>query len=80
MTELGPEHLTTGKWILYTSADSVCQLAAHEDMVPVAELYRACETARGLLNGADQVLRVIARPFTGGPGAGSVPIDAGISA
>jgi phosphopentomutase len=69
LKQLGPEHLVTGKWILYTSADSVCQLAAHEDIVPLAELYRACETARGLLTGPDQVLRVIARPFTGGPGS-----------
>ena len=67
LTELGPEHLRTGKWILYTSADSVCQIAAHEDLVPVSELYRACETARGLLTGPGAVLRVIARPFTGGP-------------
>ena len=69
LKQLGPEHLTTGKWILYTSADSVCQLAAHEDIVPLAELYRACETAQGLLAGPDQILRVIARPFTGGPGS-----------
>jgi phosphopentomutase len=67
--ELGPEHLASGKWILYTSADSVCQLAAHEDVVPLAELYRACEAARALLTGPDAVLRVIARPFTGGPGS-----------
>ena len=68
LEELGPEHLATGKWILYTSADSVCQLAAHESLVPVEELYRACETARSLLTGPEAVLRVIARPFTGGPG------------
>ncbi len=67
--ELGEEHRRTGAWILYTSADSVCQLAAHEGVVPVAELYRACEVARELLSGPDQVSRVIARPFTGGPGS-----------
>jgi phosphopentomutase len=68
LEELGSEHLATGKWILYTSADSVCQLAAHETLVPVEELYQACEAARGLLTGAEAVLRVIARPFTGEPG------------
>ena len=69
LEELGAEHLATGKWILYTSADSVCQLAAHEALVPVAELYRACETARRLLTGPESVLRVIARPFAGGRGS-----------
>jgi phosphopentomutase len=69
LEELGAEHLATGKWILYTSADSVCQLAAHEALVPVAELYRACEAARRLLTGPESVLRVIARPFSGGPGS-----------
>lgn len=69
LERLGQEHLATGKWIVYTSADSVCQLAAHEEIVPLAELYRACEIALGLLVGADQVLRVIARPFTGAPGS-----------
>jgi len=68
LEQLGPEHVATGKWILYTSADSVCQLAAHEDVVPVAELYRACATARDLLAGPEAVSRVIARPFTGEPG------------
>jgi phosphopentomutase len=68
LEELGAEHLASGRWILYTSADSVCQLAAHEDLVPVEELYRACESARGLLTGPDAVLRVIARPFTGSAG------------
>ena len=67
--ELGEEHRRTGAWILYTSADSVCQIAAHEGVVPVAELYLACGVARELLSGADQVSRVIARPFTGGPGS-----------
>jgi phosphopentomutase len=69
LDELGAEHLATGKWILYTSADSVCQLAAHESLIPVEELYRACEAARRLLNGPDGVSRVIARPFTGSVGA-----------
>jgi phosphopentomutase len=68
LSELGPTHLATGDWILYTSADSVCQLAAHEDVVPVQELYRACEIARGLLLGPQAVLRVIARPFSGQAG------------
>jgi phosphopentomutase len=68
IAELGPEHLRTGSWIVYTSADSVCQIAAHESLVPVAELYRACRTAQGLLVGPNTVSRVIARPFTGGPG------------
>ncbi|MDZ4862366.1 MAG: phosphopentomutase, partial [Gemmatimonadota bacterium] len=65
LTELGAEHVATGSWILYTSADSVCQIAAHEEVVPLAELYRACGTARELLTGPDAVSRVIARPFTG---------------
>jgi phosphopentomutase len=66
--ELGEEHLRTGKPILYTSADSVFQLAAHEAIIPVEELYRMCETARGLLTGDHAVGRVIARPFEGEPG------------
>ncbi len=65
----GEEHRRTGKWIVYTSADSVFQVAAHEGTVPVAELYRACESARGLLQGEHGVSRVIARPFEGEPGA-----------
>ncbi len=65
----GEEHRRTGKWIVYTSADSVFQVAAHEATVPVAELYRACEAARGLLQGEHGVSRVIARPFEGEPGA-----------
>jgi phosphopentomutase len=60
--------VATGKWILYTSADSVCQVAAHEDVVSVAELYRACQVARSLLTGSEAVLRVIARPFSGRDG------------
>lgn len=67
--ELGEEHLRTGFPILYTSADSVLQLAAHEDIIPVADLYRMCEIARGMLTGEHAVGRVIARPFTGVPGA-----------
>ncbi len=63
------EHLATGSWILYTSADSVFQLAAHEGMVPLEELYRACETARAMLVPPHDVSRVIARPFDGTPGA-----------
>jgi len=69
ITEFGEEHQRTGKWILYTSADSVFQIAAHEDTVPLAELYRACERARALLTPPNDVSRVIARPFTGSPGA-----------
>lgn len=66
--ELGPEHLRTGALICYTSADSVFQIAAHVDVVPLAELYRACEIARELCNPL-RVGRVIARPFRGAPGA-----------
>lgn len=66
--ELGAEHLRTGKPILYTSADSVFQLAAHEEVIPLDELYRMCEVARGLLVGEHAVGRVIARPFIGTPG------------
>jgi phosphopentomutase len=66
--ELGEEHQETGKWIVYTSADSVFQIAAHEDTVPLDELYAACKVARGLLTGKHAVGRVIARPFTGTPG------------
>jgi phosphopentomutase len=68
LDEFGPEHLREGKWIIYTSADSVFQVAAHEDVVPVPELYAACEAARWLLQGEHGVSRVIARPFTGTPG------------
>jgi phosphopentomutase len=66
--ELGEEHQRTGKWIVYTSADSVFQLAAHEDTVPLDELYEACRVAREILTGKHAVGRVIARPFTGEPG------------
>ena len=65
---LGPEHLRTGRPIVYTSADSVFQIAAHEDVVKVDELYKICEIAREMLKGPLGVGRVIARPFTGTPG------------
>lgn len=68
IAELGVEHLRTGYPIVYTSADSVFQVAAHEDVVPLHELYHICETARGLLKGRHRVARVIARPFVGKPG------------
>ncbi|MDQ3819889.1 MAG: phosphopentomutase [Acidobacteriota bacterium] len=67
--ELGEEHLRTGKPIVYTSADSVFQIAAHEEVIPVPRLYEICETARNILRGDDEVGRVIARPFVGSPGA-----------
>jgi len=67
--EFGDEHVRTGAWIVYTSADSVFQVAAHEETVPLEELYRACEIARDLLRPPYGVSRVIARPFQGGPGA-----------
>jgi phosphopentomutase len=67
--EFGAEHVRTGALILYTSQDSVLQLAAHVDRVPVAELYRACEAARAAMTGENAVGRVIARPFTGEEGA-----------
>jgi len=66
--ELGEEHLRTGYPIVYTSADSVFQIAAHEEIVPVETLYRWCEIARGILKGEHEVARVIARPFIGTPG------------
>lgn len=66
---LGEEHLRTGKLIVYTSADSVFQIAAHEELVPAPELWRICETARALLHGKHGVGRVIARPFVGKPGS-----------
>ena len=65
---LGEEHQRTGKWIVYTSADSVFQVAAHEETVPRPELYAACGVAREMLQGEDAVSRVIARPFSGPPG------------
>jgi phosphopentomutase len=66
--ELGEEHVRTGFPIVYTSGDSVFQIAAHEDVIPVAELYRMCEIARKLLDGPHKLGRVIARPFAGAPG------------
>jgi phosphopentomutase len=66
--ELGEQHQETGKWIVYTSADSVFQIAAHEETVPLDELYQACKDAREILTGKHAVGRVIARPFTGTPG------------
>lgn len=65
----GPEHQRTGNWILYTSADSVFQIAAHEEVVPLDELYAACRAAREILVPPHDVSRVIARPFVGTPGA-----------
>jgi len=66
--ELGEEHVRTGFPIVYTSGDSVFQIATHEDVIPVPELYRMCEIARKLLDGPHKVGRVIARPFNGAPG------------
>jgi phosphopentomutase len=66
---LGDEHVRSGRPIVYTSADSVFQVACHEDVVPLAELYAWCETARGILRGPHAVGRVIARPFEGTSGA-----------
>ena len=63
--QLGEEHVRTGKPIVYTSADSVFQIAAHEEVVPIARLYEMCEIARNILHGDDEVARVIARPFVG---------------
>ena len=69
IARLGPEHQRTGYPIVYTSADSVFQVAAHEDVIPVQRLYEICLTARRLLTGPHAVSRVIARPFVGSPGA-----------
>ena len=66
--ELGEEHMRTGSPIVYTSADSVFQIAAHEEIIPIPELYRMCEAAREILRGPYEVGRVIARPFVGVPG------------
>lgn len=65
LKELGEEHLRTGSPIVYTSADSVFQVAAHEEVIPLWELYSMCETAREILHGKHEVGRVIARPFEG---------------
>jgi phosphopentomutase len=67
--ELGAEHMRTGSPIVYTSADSVFQIAAHEEVIPLWELYKMCETAREILRGPHEVGRVIARPFIGSPGS-----------
>jgi phosphopentomutase len=69
INQLGEEHVRTGWPIVYTSADSVFQIAAHEEVIPVDELYRMCQTARAMLQGEHRVGRVIARPFCGRPGA-----------
>jgi phosphopentomutase len=69
LDEFGEEHRRTGRWIVYTSADSVFQVAAHEAVVPLEELYAACAAARAMLQGEHGVSRVIARPFVGEPGA-----------
>jgi phosphopentomutase len=66
--ELGAEHMRTGSPIVYTSADSVFQVAAHEEVIPIPELYKICEAAREILRGPHEVGRVIARPFVGAPG------------
>ncbi|RME71529.1 MAG: phosphopentomutase [Chloroflexi bacterium] len=66
--ELGEEHMRTGKPIVYTSADSVFQIAAHEEVIPLEELYNICRIARRILTGEHEVNRVIARPFVGTPG------------
>ncbi len=67
--ELGEEHIRTGKPIVYTSGDSVFQIAAHEEVIPIDELYRICHIARRQLRGEHEVSRVIARPFIGSPGS-----------
>ena len=71
IAELGAEHLASGRPILYTSADSVFQVAAHEEVVPLPTLYEWCERARAMLVPPHNVNRVIARPFSGQPGASS---------
>jgi phosphopentomutase len=68
LDEYGEEHMNTGNPIVYTSADSVFQIAAHEEIIPLEELYDMCQIARDMLRGDDQVARVIARPFIGTPG------------
>jgi phosphopentomutase len=69
IASFGAEHLRTGDWIVYTSADSVFQVAAHEEVVPLEELYLACQSARRMLVPPHDVSRVIARPFIGTPGS-----------
>ena len=68
--DYGKEHMETGKWIVYTSADSVFQVAAHEGVIPLEELYDGCRKARQILRGKHGVGRVIARPFVGSPEEG----------
>ncbi|MCS6885378.1 MAG: phosphopentomutase [Acidobacteriota bacterium] len=68
IAELGKQHIETGSPIVYTSADSVFQIAAHEEVIPLEELYRMCEIARGIMRGEHEVSRIIARPFVGTPG------------
>lgn len=68
LDELGEKHIDTGFPIVYTSADSVLQIAAHEDIVPLDELYSICKIARGIMMGNNTVARIIARPFIGSPG------------
>ncbi len=68
INDYGDEQIQTGKWIVYTSADSVFQIAAHEDYIPLEELYDACRTAREILQGEHAVGRVIARPYKGTSG------------
>ncbi|MEW6733489.1 MAG: phosphopentomutase [Acidobacteriota bacterium] len=68
IAELGEEHMRTGYPIVYTSADSVFQIAAHEEVISISELYHMCETAREIMRGKDEVGRIIARPFIGTPG------------
>jgi phosphopentomutase len=75
LDEYGAEHCRSGDWIVYTSADSVFQVAAHDGTVPLEELYAACSAARELLTGEHAVSRVIARPFTGEPGAWRRTVD-----
>jgi len=66
--QLGAEHVRTGRPIVYTSADSVFQIAAHEEVIPLPKLYEICQTARRILDGPHKVGRVIARPFLANPG------------
>ncbi len=73
--ELGPQHMETGRPILYTSADSVLQIAAHKDVVPLDELYRICAAARQIANDY-RIGRIIARPFEGHPGPSTAPTNA----
>ena len=69
LKELGEEHMASGSPIVYTSADSVFQIAAHEEVIPLFELYKMCDVARDILRGKYEVGRVIARPFLGSPGS-----------